>query len=173
MRKLMPLILGLVGLSAGVGAGYVLRPAPAAEAPAHDAQAVEGDGTESAKVACPTTEPPAAETPHEGESDTEFVKLNNQFVVPVVEQGQIAAMVILSLSLEVPRGDGPRVFEYEPKLRDTILQTLFNHANAGGFRGSFTEPDAMETLRKALLETARRVLGHSVTSVLITDIVRQ
>jgi len=162
MRKLLPILLALIGLVAGGGAGFLLRPAP---------------NSQVAATVCPPTETPTAEpAPHSEEAkepETEFVKLNNQFVVPVVEDGAVAAMVILSLSLEVPKGEAPKVFEREPKLRDNLLQTLFNHANAGGFKGSFTDPLAMEALRTALLETARGVLGAAVSSILITDIVRQ
>lgn len=164
MRKLLPMVLALLGLMAGGGAGYLLRPHPEAGA----------EVGAKATAACPPTEAPTAETPtHGGELETEFVKLNNQFVVPVVEDGTVAAMVILSLSLEVPKGEAPKVFEREPKLRDSLLQTLFNHANAGGFRGAFTDPLAMEALRTALLEAARGVMGAAVESILITEIVRQ
>jgi len=163
MRKLLPVFLALIGLAAGGGAGFMLRPPPEEKA--------------VATVTCPPAGAPAAETPsHSGEqkeSETEFVKLNNQFVIPVVEDGAVAAMVILSLSLEVPKGEAAKIFEREPKLRDSLLQTLFNHANAGGFKGSFTDPLAMETLRTALLEAARGVMGAAVGSVLVTEIVRQ
>ncbi len=163
MRKLLPILLALVGLMAGGGAGYMLRPQPKEHA--------------DAAVVCPPTSAPTAETPadsaHGEVAETEFVKLNNQFVVPVVENGTVAAMVILSLSLEVPKGESSKVYDREPKLRDSLLQTLFNHANAGGFKGSFTDPLAMEELRTALLETVRGVMGAAVGSVLITDIVRQ
>jgi flagellar FliL protein len=164
MRRIfLPLILGILGLLAGGGAAYVLRPPAGA---LHD-EAV-------AAAACLPPALAAAEAaPHESDVETEFVKLNNQFVVPVVEGGEVAAMIILSISLEVPKGDGPRVYEYEPKLRDGLLQTLFNHANAGGFRGAFTETDAMKDLRASLLEAARRILGPTVQGILITDIVRQ
>lgn len=161
MRKLLPVLLALIGLAGGGGAGYIFRPQPEAKT--------------EATAGCPPNGATATETPPPAgnESETEFVKLNNQFVVPVVENGAVVAMVILSLSLEVPKGEAAKVFEREPKLRDSLLQTLFNHANAGGFKGSFTDPLAMETLRTALLETARGVMGAAVSSVLITDIVRQ
>ena len=163
MRKLLPVLLVLIGLSVGGGAGYIFRPQSVAET--------------DPKIACPPTDATKTEMPPQesavADHETEFVKLNNQFVVPVVEDGTVAAMVILSLSLEVPKGEGPKVFEREPKLRDALLQTLFNHANAGGFKGSFTDPLAMEALRTALLETARSVMGAAVGSILITDIVRQ
>lgn len=165
MRKLIPLILILVGLGTGTGAGYLLRPDPdpvAIELPA------EGD-----------LSPPSAQDDKvdAGETDPEllpeFVKLTNQFIVPVVETDRITSLVILSLSLEVEAGGTEKVYAQEPKLRDAVLQLLFDHANTGGFRGSFTDADNLVILRRGLLEVAQGVLGDTVKNVLITDILRQ
>ena len=41
-----------------------------------------------------------------------------------------------------------------PEATDRILQVLFDHANIGGFDGSFTETRRMNTLRAALLDAA-------------------
>lgn len=146
IKKLLPLLLGLIGLGIGIGAGVFLR---------HPAE-------EPAEMAA--TEP---ETP------PEYVKLNNQFVIPVVEAGQVSALVVLSLSLEVTTGSSETVFDREPKLRDVFLQVLFDHANAGGFRGSFTDASNLVVLRQALKEVAMQVMGDMVKDVLITDIARQ
>ena len=146
MRKLFPLILGLIGLGAGLGAGIFLRPAPTEHVVMAEAE---------------PKEPP------------EYVKLNNQFVIPVVEAGQVAALVVVSLSLEVVAGGTETVFEREPKLRDVFLQVLFDHANAGGFRGAFTDGSNLIVLRQALKEVAMQVLGDKVSDVLIVDIARQ
>lgn len=155
IRKILPLVLGLIGLGIGMGAGIFLRPAPA-QTDATQIDAAEADPAE----ADPTIAP-------------EYVKLNNQFVVPVVEAGKVASMVILSLSLEVTQGKSEEVYAHEPKLRDVFLQVLFDHANAGGFRGSFTDSANLLLLRKALLEAAVTVLGEDAKDILILDIVRQ
>lgn len=152
MRKLLPILLILVGLGAGSAAGMFLRPAPV---PEPDAEVEEH-----------SVEPDPEMLP-------EFVKLTNQFIVPVVETDRIASLVILSLSLEVKAGSTEQVYAQEPKLRDAILQLLFDHANTGGFRGSFTDADNLVILRQGLLEVASSVLGDLVINVLITDIVRQ
>lgn len=156
LGKLLPLVLPLAGLAAGIGGGLALRPhdpAPATETTEPESP----QGTESAE----------AETP------PEYAKMNNQFVVPVLEGGRVVSMVILSLSIEVPTGGAEQVYEREPKLRDVFLQVLFDHANAGGFRGAFTDGSNMVLLRRALLETAKQVLGDAAKDVLITEIVRQ
>ena len=148
MGKLIPLLLALIGLGAGIGGGMALRPMPE---PATEVVEVEIDP----------------------EMLPEYVKMNNQFVVPVLEGGQVAAMVILSLSLEVKKGASEEVYSREPKLRDAFLQVMFDHANAGGFSGSFTDGSNLILLREALLEMANKTLGDIISDVLISDIVRQ
>ncbi|NEX46385.1 flagellar basal body-associated FliL family protein [Pseudotabrizicola algicola] len=155
MQKLLPIILVVLGTGAGLGAGVFLRP---------PVEAAEGD-TETT-----TTEGEAAKP---GEPISEFVKLTNQFIVPVVEKNRISSLVILSLSLEVSLGATEQVYAQEPKLRDGFLQLLFDHANTGGFRGSFTDADNLVTLRVGLKEVASKVMGDKIKSVLITDMIRQ
>ena len=99
--------------------------------------------------------------------------MNNQFVVPVVHDGRVDALVVLSLSLEVEAGNTEAVYLREPKLRDTFLQVMFDHANVGGFSGSFTDGSILIVLRTGLKEAAAMIMGTTVRDVLITDIARQ
>ena len=151
IRKIISLLLGLAGLLLGASVGYFLRPVPDPAAQ-----------TEPAKPA----EPDPALIP-------EYAKMSNQFIVPVIQKGKVAAMVILSLSLQVTTGSTTNVYNAEPRLRDSFLQVMFDHANSGGFSGSFTDGSNLVLLRAALLEAAKAVLGDKVSDVLITDIVRQ
>ena len=148
IRKLVPLLLGLLGLGIGIGAGIFLRPA---------SEAVEVH----------------EEEPLDPALAPEYAKLAHQFIVPVMAKGRVGAMVILSLSLEVSNGTTQEVYKIEPKLRDVFLQVMFDHANAGGFNGSFTDGANLLLLRKALMEAAKGVLKDTVKDVLIVDIVRQ
>jgi len=157
MKKLFPMILGLFGLGIGLGAGVFLR--PAAEAAAHTDEANGQPST------------PDAET--DPDSLPEYVKLNNQFVVPVLQDGKVTSMVIMALSLEVKTGAAEQIYSREPKVRDALLQVMFDHANAGGFEGAFTDGANLVFLRTALLEAAKATLGDAVTDVLISDIARQ
>ncbi|WP_372841425.1 flagellar basal body-associated FliL family protein [Phaeovulum sp.] len=161
MGKILPALLALIGLAVGGGGGYMLRPT------AHTSSEANPCGEVSA-----APDAHSVADPHDA-SAFNYVKLNNQFVIPVVEAGRVSALVILSLSLEVAPGGSEKVYAVEPRLRDTLLQVLFNHANTGGFRGAFTEAGNMDALRRALLEAARKTLGETVSNVLIADIVRQ
>jgi len=165
--KLFPLILAGLGLGGGIAAGLALRPEPEASAQA-------GAVADPPATAAATPDTTAGDSAEDAGGDApEFVRLSNQFVVPVVEEGRVAAMVVLALSLEVEAGMSDAVFQREPKLRDVFLQVLFDHANIGGFSGSFTDSANLVVLRTSLREAAATVLGTTIRDVLITDIARQ
>lgn len=171
MRKILPILLALIGLGAGGAAGYFLRPPPAAieaemATQSETSSAEQGHEGASAEAGSDTAKDGAEPT-------VEYVKLNNQFVVPVITHGAVSSLVVLSLSIEVTVGNTEKVYAAEPKIRDTLLQVLFDHANAGGFEGEFTETAKMEDLRSALTEATRTILGDIVKQVLISDIARQ
>ncbi len=154
---LLPLVLLLLGLGAGAGAGMVLAPA-----------------TEETPLAdCPDPGAMQAAAVTDTGPEREYAKLNNQFVIPVVADGRVAALVVMSLNLEVTMGSRTAIFAAEPKLRDRFLQVMFDHANTGGFSGNFTTGTNMRILRDDLLRAAREVSGDRVTDVLVVDLVRQ
>jgi len=176
LKKLLPVVLALIGLAGGLAAGAFLKPAPAPEEPA----ASETAETKTAPAEHPApaetaaeADPLAHDSPADPEAKWEYAKLDNQFVVPVMGDGRVASMVVLSISLEITPGHGNDVFAREPKLRDSFLRVLFAHERAGGFSGVFTDQRVMGELRGRLREAARAVLGKIVNDVLVTDILRQ
>jgi hypothetical protein len=167
MKKfLIPLILLLVGIGGGVGAGLLLAPTP------------NDDETPTTTDPCgqPQTAASMDTNDHSevGTSSTnEYAKLNNQFIVPIVEDGRVSSMVVISLSIEVPEGAKESIFAAEPKLRDAFLQAMFDHANIGGFSGNFTSAQNLRPLREALVRLAKTIVPDIAKDVLIIDIVRQ
>lgn len=174
MKFLLPVILAVVGLSGGLFGGHFLQPAKPppeeveadAEPPAEEDLAMKSDDGGDAPYKAP---PPQKREP----VNTEFVKMDKQFVVPVIEGGRVASLMVLSLAIEVLEGQGGLVFDHEPKLRDELLQALFVHAQSGGFSGEFTRAHLMQDLKDSLGSAAVSVLGNSVQEVLLTNIVRQ
>lgn len=167
MAKLLPILMLILGIGGGIGAGIMLAPAPemtevATKGDEHD-MATDEAGEDHSE----------AEEEEDPTEQNEFIKIKNQFVIPVVERDQMTAMVVLSLSLETKPGLSGKVHTYEPKLRDVFLRVLFDHANMGGFRGAFTRSEILDPLRTSLREEARRFLGKDVVDVLILDITRQ
>lgn len=150
MAKILPILLMVLGLAGGLGAGFMMR--PAAEPPAEDAS------------------PPA---PPVDAPVTQLYELEGQFLVPLVEAGRVTSIVVIELALEIDDTANLAVAEKEPLLRDRMLQILFDHANTGGFEGMFTSNNNMALLRKALQDVATQVMGEGVVfEVLITNILR-
>lgn len=167
MKLLIPLILMLIGTGGGVAAGFFLRSEPEPEAPAM------ADGNPCGDLAADAAAEDEIDAELPAPEDVEYAKLNNQFIVPIVTEGRINSMVVISLSIEVPTGQKEPIFAAEPRLRDAFLQVFFNHANIGGFSGNYTSSTNMRMLREELLRAARRIAGPVANDVLILDIVRQ
>mgnify|MGYP003626519962 CR=1 FL=1 len=176
MKKiLLPVVMALVGVGGGVGAGLALAPAPGEDSAAavcipEGGAAMGGDTAGDARETDTTALVAAG---GENAAPKDYVRMSNQFVVPVVEGGKVTALVVLSLSIEVTAGTQEATFSAEPKLRDAFLQVLFDHANIGGFNGAFTSSTNMRALRQALRAAGQKALGRQVSDVLIIDIVRQ
>ena len=153
LRLAIPILLAILGVAGGAAAGYMMRPA-------------DTDTGDEAEVASESSD----EVPLE---PAEYVRLTNQFIVPVLRDGKVISIVVLSLGLEVEPGSENTVYSHEPKLRDVFLQVLFSHANTGGFEGAFTDAANMMVVRTALREAAASVLPDLVRDVLINDITRQ
>lgn len=156
MKKLLPILLLILGVAGGGAAGFVLRPQP--EIAEKNNEKVEAK------------EPLAEEIPIE---DRTFVKMNNQFVIPVVREDRVQSLVVLSISLETTPNDTEVLYSHEPKLRDAFIGVLFDFAYAGGFGVDFTSSPNLNRLRKTLRDEAQNILPDKVLDVLITDIVRQ
>lgn len=154
IKKILPLIFLLIGVGAGAAAAIFLG------------FGVDGHADGAGEHAQMLENP-------EGVTEREFVKLSNQFVVPVVKGNKVSALVVMSLSLEVKPGMAEAIYALEPRLRDGFLRVMFDHANMGGFDGSFTSSDTLDILRTALREMAQSEFGDDVSNVLIVGIVRQ
>lgn len=165
LKKIFPIVFLLVGSGAGVGAGMFLRPEPE---PKEVLEIEKKDTTEKEII---VKEPYGPNNPA---PLMDYVKLSNQFVVPVVKDNIVVALVVLALSIEVPEGNKEFVFQKEPKLRDSFLQIMFDHANLGGFDGAFTDANNLAVLRAALREAGQRDVGTEIVKdVLILEIARQ
>lgn len=162
MKNLLPIVMLLIGTGAGVGAGIFMRPETLPES----AEGVE----EEAEVA----PAPAVPSPAASIEGKQYIKLKNQFVIPIVAEERIASMVVMTLSVEVPEGRGQAVYDIEPKIRDVFLRVLFDYATIGGFDGAFASNGNLDVIRNGLREAAFGTFGADLISdVLIFEIARQ
>lgn len=160
IRKIIPLALPVLALVGGAFAGDMLR-APAPE----DEQAVDADGV-------PIAAPPAKDDAKPG-AEPAWFEFPTQFFVPLVRQGDLQDVMILTLTLQTEAPSLEALAKKEHTLRDAVLRQLMIHANTGGFDGNYTADRTLATLRESLLQAARAATDVPVTAVLIEDIARQ
>lgn len=161
MKKLIPLIFAILGTAVGMGAWVLLN----------DDQQTDDGQTQKPQVHGEV--PQQGDDPSAASDQTSYVKLNNQFIVPVIDGDRVTSIIVLNLSLEINGNNAERVYSKEPKLRDGFLQVLFDHSNIGGFHGAFTDAAKIAVLRRSLLSVAQITLGEQVKDVLITNLARQ
>jgi hypothetical protein len=190
MKKLIPMLIPVVALVGGVAAGEMLRPAPeganhaAAEASAEGPGSPEADGHAAEKAddhAAP--EPaddhdasPAAAADHgggDGAAAEGWFTFPSQFFVPLMRNGDMGAVMILTLTIETPGAELAAMEQQEHRLRDALLRELLIHANTGGFDGNFTSEARLAPLRERLQKAAQASTDLTVKAVLIEDIARQ
>ena len=169
MKKLLLLVTVVaVGATAGAGGGLFLRPAAT-----HDDCAEPCAGTDHSEAGTNVAEVTGQDTDKGDKSETTYISLKNQFVVPIIFEERVSSFVVVSLSLEIENGAEEAIYSQEPKLQDALLRVMFDHAYMGGFSGAFTESERMTSFRQALRETASTVVGDILVDVLITELVRQ
>ena len=101
-----------------------------------------------------------------------YFDFGRQFVVPVVEEGKVSALVIMDINLELYESDSDGMYSQEAKFRDAIMRELLSLSNDGAFSGQMTDPAKYEKVQKRLLKASRTVKDE-ITAVLILDIARQ
>lgn len=167
---LLPVLL-LSGGAAGAGAAWlILRFAPGAEELAAEPATMDMTAGLQDEAGPALSGLPVSSGILPG---AEYQRLDDPFLVPLVRNNAVEAMMVISLGIEVTPGKSQLIHNQEPRLRNQLLQALFDHANTGGFDGMFTVSGNMRTLRESLTRAARDVLGDMVGSVLILDMVRQ
>ena len=166
LRLMLPVLLLLLGVAGGVGAGLLLGPGDA-EGPAASAQTSDdADATDDSG----TAEGTRGTTPADG---TEFVRLNNQFVVPIVRDGSVRSLVVMALTLEVDSGNNQAVFDREPRLRDSFLQVMFAMPMRAGSTAASPRPRQWTRCARHSAMPRARCWARSSPTFLIVDITRQ
>lgn len=165
MKLLVPLLMTVVGFAIGGGVGFMTRPESAIAETDTGVEDGEHEDASKSKNKDYDTE--------DASNDRAYVKMNNQFVIPVLGKTRVTALVVLSLSLEVASSDTEAIYSQEPKLRDAFISVLFDYAYTGGFSEDFVSSPNLDTLRMKLLEAANAATTQNISKVLITDMVRQ
>ena len=179
MKKILILLIPLIALAGGIAAGAILRPAAdateAPEAGAPEEAAPEAAGEHAAAAQAPAPSGHGAPAAHGGgeASGTAWFTFPSQFFVPLMRNGDMGAMIIVTLSLETQAAQIEAMNQQQHRLRDALLREMMIHANTGGFDGNFTTEPAQRVLRERLLKAVRAATGLPIEAVLIESIARQ
>ncbi len=106
-------------------------------------------------------------------SEVSFYKFSREFVVPIIRDSRVDALVILNISLEVEGDTAQKLFTLDPKLRDNIMSTLIVLSNEPGLFDNMTQVENYERIRSAVLENLRNVIPEGINNVLILDFAKQ
>lgn len=181
MKKLIfPILLILVVIGGAVGGDFLKTRANASHVEAHADASSEprkkaGQGDVSNKKKKEGHEKSGKQKeglPYTSETE-QYLKFKRQFVVPVMLDGRIDALVIMNLNLVLGSDAPANAYSLEPKLRDALTRELLNLSNQGVFGEGLTSAKNYEVVRKTLLSASQSVMPDGVKDILILDIARQ
>lgn len=169
MKKILPIILLVLGIVGGGAAGMFLKPPPP---PPSEEEIAKKEAEAAAKK---KEQEADADQLLDGEPPTDraFVKVGRQTIIPVLDGGETRALMLFELAVDVPAESANLVHDMEPRLRDAFLRELFQMSYTGAFLTEFTDDRVIEELRRNLTRAARRYVGDEAREVLILDVMRQ
>ena len=176
MSKLLPILIIVVAALVGGGGGFFLKmqSAPSAEASdEHDGEHVADASEDGDDSHGSSKDKKKKSKGGHGESSDKaptYVKFTRQFVVPVIEDGQPKMLMVFDINIEVDSSFSGSAYSLEPRLRDAILAQLFVFANSGVLLRVTESTEAMATVKAALLETVRKIMGDGAQEILLLDI---
>lgn len=192
MKKILTFLVPIIALVGGVAGGQILRPSAsagdAAQVPAaetHDGAtetspdlaAVDHPPQEEHAAASSHDSPPAEHGGSSGHGEVAegpaWFTFPSQFFVPLMRNGDMGAMMIVTLTIETEAAQLDSIRQQEHRLRDALLRQLMIQANIGGFDGNFTTEPVQKVLREELLKAARSATDLPIDAVLVEDIARQ
>ena len=176
MRRVLPIVIVLLGLAGGVGAGMMFKPEPEARDPKDET--ASRDGMPEGNPTHPAIEIRDPGMPHEGAEEEpveirSYVNIGSQTIVPIVDGDRTTALMLFELAVDVEPSAHDAAVALEPRLRDAFLRELLRMASTGAFTETYTADWVIDELRHNLATAAHRFLGEGFKEILILDIVRQ
>ena len=182
MGRLVPLLMLLMGIGAGIGAGIAFKPEHDFGANVSDkdgsgeatGENKSGDAKKDGKGAA-IPDPGATKAPKDETEIKErtYVSIGTQTIIPVVEGERTRALMLFELAVDVDPSAHDQAVMLEPRLRDAFLRELLKMSSTGAFTKTYTEDWVIDELRKNLGRAARRFLGDGMREVLVLDVIRQ
>lgn len=178
LKKILILLFPVLGFVGGAVGGDMLhataKPAEeTAHAPETDTAAPASADTAADGHAAPKSGGHGGAESPKAADGLDWFKFPNQFFVPIIRNGTSTAVMVLSITIEIPASARPAIEAQEHNLRDALLSALMTEANTGGFDGNFTTEPNLRRVRETLQVAAQRAAGPDARRILIEDIGRQ
>lgn len=188
MNKLLtPLILIIAIFAGSAGANFLKSPSSdSASAEAYDEEGgksekdgyddkakKDGDGKKEKKSEKKKDSKSAKGGDSYGESAISYYKFSREFIIPLMREEQVEALIIMNLNLEIESSVSGMLFTKEPKLRDNIMSTLIELSNDGVTLDNFSRVESYETIRSMILQNLNSEIGPGILNVLILDMAKQ
>lgn len=103
----------------------------------------------------------------------EYLNFKRQFVVPVVNNDAVDALILLNIGIETPAGKRDDMYRLEPRFRDAFIRELLQLSDSGYFDSELTSSATYEVIRETLYRAASEINNEGVSDVLILDLSRQ
>lgn len=159
MKLMFAMLLILAGIAGGAAFGMMMRPT-----------------SETADASHPGPEPVEEAhdvIPADEDKAVEYVSLERQIVVPVLDGDKTVAFMVFSLAIDVPASEKQTVYAREPLLRDAFLRDLFELSHTGAFRGGYLDAGVRAEVKRKLLASARHNASREIREVLILNFLRK
>lgn len=175
MKALITVVLYSVAAGGGVvAASYFKSNAAPADAPTEATKDSKSHEKKDSHVKKDSHAKDSQDGHGEAKSgEINYLKFKRQFVVPVIGEDHVDALVLLNIGVSMSGDIKEEVFRHEPKFRDAFMRELLSMSNAGYFNDELTRPATYEVLRETLLRAARDVMDEGIEDILILDFARQ
>lgn len=175
MKKILMMVLPILAFLGGAVGGDLLHggTSAASEEPKDGAEPAKGDAPADKKSEDAGENHAAGAETADKTNAADWFHFPDQFFVPILRNGSTSAVMVLSLTLEMPATARVSVEAQEHRLRDALLNELMIQSNTGAFDGNFTSASSLDSLKASLLAAARKAAGSDITGVLIEDIAKQ
>lgn len=174
MKKILLILLPLITFLGGSFAGGFMTSETKPDAHAkddmgHDEQTENEAASEDGHTASHSDD----HGQDSGKDTLSWYRFPSQFFIPLIRQGEVADIMVVTATIEMPKSAEEDIYRQEHRLRDAVLRQMLIHANSGGFDGNFTSEAHLNALRRELLAAAQQVAGKNIKAILIEDIVKQ
>lgn len=182
MKNIITAIIVVVGAAGGSFAGGFLKSSGSSTEPAKAETATEKDDGHGEKKDDHGKKKDDHGDSHGGKKgkkdakssgDTSYFDFSREFVIPILDDGQVSALVIININLEVDSSLSGKLFRMEPKLRDNIMTSLIGLTNDKRVFSDLTSVRNYETIRSVVLSNLRDEISSDIMNVLIVDIAKQ